>query len=477
MRKIQKLCQWFPEAKRVEWANDQLADADWPDKRNGNRARQVLHDLAARPDCHLTVVSAEPAKAKGAYRLLENSRVTAEHLWSPIFGCTGRKLPENGRIVVVQDTTPLVLENREATEGLGTAQRPRQEALWMHWALAVSPRGHLYGAIHSHLWARPLEEFGKRKSCARRPFQQKESYKWVACGQELHRRPELAGRRLLHVGDRESDVFEVVQELLLEVKDDAVIRCSHPERLLTDRRQLCEALQEQPVLQERTLAIPRRGRRKARDARVTIRSASLTLAPPANSTNKGLVPQPINVVWVHEPMPPQGAERLDWMLLTNLPVDTPEQCWEVVALYKLRWLIEEVHLVLKHGLNIQQTQLKSADRIEKLLAFCVAVAVFIVQLKQWSRLEPDAPCTVVLSDEQWRVLYMYREHEPYPADRPPPTIGEVIRWIGQLGGHLGRKSDGMPGVRTLWQGWCHLDFLVLGYLVAQRQAANEKANA
>jgi len=477
MTNIQKLCKGFPATKRAAWAQDQLADGHWADKRHGDRACQVLYDVAARSDCHLSAVSAEPAKAKGAYRLLENARVTPQQLWTPIFGATERQLPEGQRIVIVQDTTTVVLSNCEGTIGLGTAQRAREEALMMHWALAASPQGQVYGAIHSELWARPLEEFGKRAYCNRRPFQQKESYKWVACARQLHERSLLSGCRLLHVGDRESDVFEVLQALLMDLKDDAVIRCSHPERLLTDRRQLRQAMQQQPMLGQRTLAVPRRGRRKARSAHVTIRSARLTLAPPANSLNKALAPQPIHVVWVHEPAPPKHTRPLHWMLLTNLPVDTPSQCWEVVALYKLRWLIEEVHLTLKNGLHIEQTQLKTAERIEKLLAFCVAVAVLIVQLKQWSRLQPEAPCTVVLSDQQWRVLYLYRQGRPYPGGRPPPTIREVVRWIGQLGGHLGRKGDGMPGVRTLWQGWCHLEFLVLGYLVAQRQAADEETTA
>ncbi|OPZ50330.1 MAG: hypothetical protein BWY92_00918 [Firmicutes bacterium ADurb.BinA052] len=34
----------------------------------------------------------------------------------------------------------------------------------------------------------------------------------------------------------------------------------------------------------------------------------------------------------------------------------------------------------------------------------------------------------------------------------PPTLEEAVRLIGKLGGHLGRKHDGMPGVKTLWRG-------------------------
>jgi hypothetical protein len=286
----------------------------------------------------------------------------------------------------------------------------------------------------------------------------------------LQARPELAGHRLVHIGDRESDVFEILHALLEQLGHDVVIRCAHPERELTEGRKLREAMKQQPILECRTISIPRRGNSKARQATVELRSAAVTLAVPANCLNHSLGPLPIHVVGVYEPSPPAGSEPVNWMLLTNLPTDTPAHCWEVVELYKRRWLIEEVHLVLKNGLKIENTQLKTAQRIEKLLAFCVAVSVQIVQLRQWVRLEPEAPCTVVLSQDQYRVLHAYRTGKPYPSDRPPPTVREAIQWIGQLGGHLGRKCDGTPGVRTLWRGWCQLEILILGYRAAQQVA-------
>lgn len=38
-----------------------------------------------------------------------------------------------------------------------------------------------------------------------------------------------------------------------------------------------------------------------------------------------------------------------------------------------------------------------------------------------------------------------------------PSISVVMRQIGQLGGHLGRKSDGFPGVITISKGLYHLN--------------------
>jgi hypothetical protein len=33
-----------------------------------------------------------------------------------------------------------------------------------------------------------------------------------------------------------------------------------------------------------------------------------------------------------------------------------------------------------------------------------------------------------------------------------PTLNEVARLIAQVGGFLGRKSDGEPGTKTIWRG-------------------------
>jgi len=43
------------------------------------------------------------------------------------------------------------------------------------------------------------------------------------------------------------------------------------------------------------------------------------------------------------------------------------------------------------------------------------------------------------------------------------TFSQAVLWIGRLGGHLNRKKDGMPGVRTLWRGLRDLDVAVEGW--------------
>ena len=52
---------------------------------------------------------------------------------------------------------------------------------------------------------------------------------------------------------------------------------------------------------------------------------------------------------VFELGPPAGAPAVEWLLLTTLPVDTPEALAFVVDSYRARWVIEEYFKALKTG--------------------------------------------------------------------------------------------------------------------------------
>jgi hypothetical protein len=217
-------------------------------------------------------------------------------------------------------------------------------------------------------------------------------------------------------------------------------------------------LSAQKPLDRHKIDVPRKQGERPRKARVEVRASRVTVLPPQHS--RGLHPVTINVLWVHEPRPPKGVEALDWLLSTTLPIATAAERAEVVRLYKLRWRIEEFHLALKSGCHIEKTQLKTAERIQSLLPFFCATAARLVQLTYWARTEPRAPCTVALSELEWTVAWRFTHRAPVPAGLATPTIAEAVRMIGRMGGHLGRKGDGMPGVRSLWKGWRDLQLLL-----------------
>jgi hypothetical protein len=52
-----------------------------------------------------------------------------------------------------------------------------------------------------------------------------------------------------------------------------------------------------------------------------------------------------------------------------------------------------------------------------------------------------------------------RIHKTTKFPKTPPSVHQAIRWIAQLGGFLGRKSDGEPGIIAIWRGWQRLQDL------------------
>jgi hypothetical protein len=157
-------------------------------------------------------------------------------------------------------------------------------------------------------------------------------------------------------------------------------------------------------------------------------------------------------------------------LWTTEPAQTKEQILAVVRAYALRWRIEDFHLVWKQGCRVEQLELETRQRLEKALVLYAGVAVRILHLRDLARREPTAPCTEVLTEDEWQALYAHLHGETATAKTPVPTVEQATRWIGRLGGHLGRKRDGMPGVRTLWRGWRDLTILVAGYRAGRQRS-------
>ena len=164
---------------------------------------------------------------------------------------------------------------------------------------------------------------------------------------------------------------------------------------------------------------------------------------------------PTYVVLAKETNAPDGVDALEWMLLTNVPVESFEQARERIDWYKLRWHIENFHKVLKSGCNIELCRLESAERLERYITLFSIIAWRLYWMTHVNRASPDKSCSEVLADHEWKALYCkIKKTRSLPTK--PPTTREAIRWIAQLGGFLGRKGDGEPGITTTWRGWQRL---------------------
>ena len=276
--------------------------------------------------------------------------------------------------------------------------------------------------------------------------------------------PEAERPRLIHIGDREEDVYEALAEAA-RLGDSAVIRCTQNRCVVTKdgtETHAHEAVRATAVLARRAIKVPRHNGQPARTAIVQLRAVRLLLPPPQGHRGGAAPVLPIALVEVFEPKAPSTVkEPLHWLPRTFEPVGDLAQVVRVTDLYKLRWRVEDYHLVLKVGCRVEPAQFETIERLRIIVALYASIALFLLRFRDLARAEPNCPCTVILGDLEWRTLLIAtaRRGEAVPQDRPPPTLGEANLRLGRLGGHLNRKNDGPPGVTTLWRGYRDLMLL------------------
>jgi len=446
------------------WAAQVAAATPLPDARLNTRLERLLTDLAAKPLDAFPQAAGDWHQAKATYRFLANNRFAWQDLLAGWQATTTQRLPGQALIYIAHDTSTFSYSTLKHTTGLGYInQLPAARGLHCHSSLVLRSDGVVLGLLHQHYWVR--SQFRKPAPNSR-PREDKESIKWQkglnASAAALASLPAAQRPRVIHLMDREGDIHEVFAKVLA-LGHGAIIRRYRNRAVAEWPLDADQVIRATPALARLKLKRPAGHGRKARTAVVELRSKVLTLTP-NNHVERQRQPLRLTMVQVCEvSTPPPGEEPIDWLLWTTEPARTKKQIVAVTHAYALRWRIEDFHLVWKQGCRVEQLQLETRERLEKALVLYAGVAVRIVQLRDLARREPTAPCTEVLAEEEWQALYAHRTGTAPTAATPVPTVEQVTQWIGRLGGHLGRKHDGMPGVRTLWRGWRDLTILVAGY--------------
>ena len=155
-----------------------------------------------------------------------------------------------------------------------------------------------------------------------------------------------------------------------------------------------------------------------------------------------------SIVHVFEDGCKDDKEPLEWFILTSIDVRTLDDALKIVKYYSFRWIIEEYHKCMKTGFRLEETQLKTLQRIENLLGFIAVSSVKLLQLRDIVRNDPNADAKDYVEKEDVEIIRAY-----YKIENKEMTIDRFLRYIAQMGGFLNRKSDGNPGWQSIWEGW------------------------
>ena len=444
-------------AQPADWVSQEFAQATLPDRRHRRRLQKIATAFAQKPTAPIPQACGSLAEAKAAYRFMENEAILPAVIRDSHHQATRQRIKAYPLILAVQDTTVLDYTTHPCTQGLGPICHTRHNVgLLLHSTLAITPAGQPLGFLHNAVRARSRQ--GRVASRERRPLRDKESYKWVesltACQAVASLCPETM---LVNITDREGDLYELFVEAMrapAKGRVELLVRARHDRKLTEGTATLWEQVAHQPVAATLQVRVGRHGDHPSRLAQLSIRFCAVELKAPKRKAG-----QPALRLWAiqaQEIHPPKGTAPILWQLLTTLPVTSAAEAIERVRWYAQRWQIEVLHKVLKSGCKIEQRQLETAQRLERALSIDLVVAWHILALCKAARELPDDPISNWLPAAQWQTLWCY-VHQRTRVPQSPPSVRQAVRWIAQLGGFLGRKSDGEPGPTTLWRGLHQLE--------------------
>ncbi len=456
------------------WAEEEFGAADLGDVRRNARLVQLASTLGAQPSASLPDATDDPASLKAAYRFFANDYVRAEALLESHVQSTKARIHSVPVVLAVQDTTYLDWTDHPATKGLGPLAAPSHQGLLAHTTLALTPERVPLGLLAQQVWARDgaTPRHGDHKQ---RPIDAKESQKWLtSLDAVIAARATCPTTQFVSVGDREADVYDLFV-LARPAGVDLLVRAAQDRKVEHPEQYLWAAMATAPVAASLTVHMGARAGQPARNATLTVRWRAVTLRPPKRRAKEHLASVTVWAVWAIETRPPAGVEAVEWLLLTSVPISSTEDALERLEWYAARWGIEVWHKVLKSGCRIEDRQLETAERLIRCLTLYSVIAWRIVYATMLARAAPNVPCSVLLDDDEWQGLYC-RIHRVALAPAKPPTLRQAVRWIAQLGGFLGRKRDGEPGVTVLWKGFQHLVDIAAMYRI-MRPAPTPRSRA
>lgn len=397
------------------WIETELANSDFQDARHGKRLRKLLAQLAGQVGGSIPWVGQDWANTKAAYRFFSNPRVSEEQILGGHFQATRERIAAfDTLILMLHDTTEFTFRRNDvAPIGIlhksylrkNKKGRPTHYTvcgMLMHSSLAVTCEGLPLGLAAIKFWTR--DEFKgcnalkKQINPTRVPIEAKESYRWlenVRQSTALSPHPE----RYVHIGDRESDIYELFC-VAQEVGTHFLVRTC-VDRLASDgKRTIADEMKHVPVKGLHHFEV-RNKRGERAEVVLEIRYARMVVRPPTGK-QKNYPTLILTVIHAQERGEPQGRERIDWKLLTDLPVVSRRDAVEKLDWYAQRWKIETFHKILKSGCKAEKSRLRTAERLVNLVAVLCILSWRIFWLTMINRSEPDA------TPRNWSCTYWTR---------------------------------------------------------------------
>jgi hypothetical protein len=432
----------------------------------------------------IPLVCQDWANAKAAYRFFANDRVSEADILAGHFQATrDRVVASDGPILVLHDTTEFSYQ-REKPEAIGItksinsgrdkAGRLRSHTvcgILMHSSLAVTTEGLPLGLTAVKFWTRKkfkgTAALKKKINPTRVPIEEKESIRWL---DNLGQSTELLGDpgRCVHIGDRESDIYELF--CMAQQRGTHFVVRTCVDRLAGEGdHTIADEMEEVAVKGLHRIDV-RDNDGEPDEAVLEIRYRRIRVQPPIGK-QKRYPALTLTVIHAEERGTPKNRKKIDWKLITDLPGQSRKDAIEKLEWYSLRWKIEVFHKVLKSGCRAEEAKLRTAQRLANLIAVYCIVSWRVFWMTMLNRSSPDAPPALALTDAEITLLdRLVKDRDRGPVRRR--TLSHYLIKIARLGGYLARANDPPPGNMVMWRGLSRLTDIALGAMVGAENVGN-----
>jgi hypothetical protein len=467
------------------WTEREIDKTAFKDARLGQRFGELLKQIGDGMGGSIPFACQDWANTKAAYRFFANERVEEGDILSGHFAATRARYDDcKGPILLIQDTTEFSYQ-RANTSAIGMTKSVNsgrdKNGRWrhhtvcgmlMHSSLAVTVEGLPLGLAAVKFWTRKkfkgTAQLKKKINPTRVPIEKKESVRWL---DNLRQSIERLGQpeRCIHIGDRESDIYELYC-LTQQLGAHFLVRAC-VDRLAGDGDHTIATEMEEVSVKGLHYVDVRNDKGELTKAALEIKFKRIAVLPPVGK-QKHYPALDLTIVHATERGTPKGRKAIEWKLITDLAVRTRSEAIEKINWYAMRWKIEMFHKILKSGCKAEDSKLRTADRLANLMAVFCILSWRVLWLTMLNRLAPGASPKLALTDTEIALLDRLISGASHRGCRSG-TLAFYLTKLARLGGYLARTGDPPPGNVVIWRGLSRLTDIELG---AELAAAENVGN-
>jgi Transposase DNA-binding len=466
------------ESAGEHWTEREIDRTAFKDARLGQRFGELLKQIGDGMGGSIPFACQDWANTKAAYRFFANERVEEADILSGHFAATRARYDDcRGPILLIQDTTEFSYQ-RANTSAIGLTKSVNsgrdKNGRWrhhtvcgmlMHSSLALTVEGLPLGLAAVKFWTRKkfkgTAQLKKKINPTRVPIEKKESIRWL---DNLRQSIERLGQpeRCIHIGDRESDIYELYC-LTQELGAHFLVRAC-VDRLAGDGGHTIATEMEETSVKGLHYIDVRNDKGETTKAALEIKFKRIAVLPPIGKQKRYPA---LNLTIVHatERGTPKGRKPIEWKLITDLAIRTRSEAIEKINWYAMRWKIEVFHKILKSGCKAEDSKLRTAERLANLMAVFCILSWRVLWLTMLNRIAPNASPKLALTDTEIALLDRLISGASHRRCRPG-TLAFYLTKLARLGGYLARAGDPPPGNVVIWRGLSRLTDIELGAEIA-----------